>query len=154
MAYQVSGIMILDLKKLKRSGKDQSDFFFEYTPTAELVDIPSADIKGTVKVSGTLSLTGEHSCYIDGEVVFTIAGECTRCLNDAENVYVAEFGESLEENNPDGYLVKNDTVDLSIIVDDIIAMNVPVSFLCSVDCKGLCAGCGTNLNDGECKCKN
>ena len=146
--------MILDLKKLKRSGKDQSDFFFEYAPTADLVDIPSADIKGEVKVSGTLTLTGEHSCYVSGEVVFTIAGECTRCLKDTENTYATEFGESLEENNPDGYSLKNDTIDLSVIVDDIIAMNVPVSFLCSEDCRGLCAGCGTNLNDGECKCKN
>ena len=64
-----------------------------------------------------------------------------------------EILEGLEENNPDGYSVKNDTVDLSVIVDDIIAMNVPVSFLCEENCKGLCAGCGTNLNDGECKCK-
>ncbi len=145
--------MILDLRKLKRSGKDQEDFFFEYAPQTELVDIPSCKIDGAVKVTGTVTLTGEHSCYVDGEVVFTIKGECTRCLSDAVNSYVAEFKESIEENNPDGYSLKNDTVDLSVIVDDIIAMNVPVSFLCREDCKGLCAGCGTNLNDGECKCK-
>lgn len=145
--------MLLDLRKLKRSGKDQENFFFEYQPQTELVDIPSCEIFGAVKVSGTITLTGEHSCYVEGEVDFTIKGECTRCLSDAVNVYVADFKEALEENNPDGYSVKNDTVDLSIIVDDIIAMNVPVSFLCREDCKGLCAGCGTNLNDGECKCK-
>ena len=145
--------MILDLKKLKRSGKDQSDFFFEYQPEGDLIDIPSAKIDGVVKVNGTVTLTGEHSCYVDGEVVFTISGECTRCLKETSNEYFVEFKEALEENNPDGYSVKNDTVDLSLIVDDYIAMNIPVSFLCSEDCKGLCAGCGTNLNDGECKCK-
>ena len=145
--------MILDLRKLKRSGKDQEDFFFEYAPQTELVDIPSCKIDGAVKVTGTVTLTGEHSCYVDGEVVFTIKGECTRCLSDAVNSYVAEFKEGIEENNPDGYSLKNDTVDLSVIVDDIIAMNVPVSFLCREDCKGLCVGCGTNLNYGECKCK-
>lgn len=154
MAYKVRGIMILDLRKLKRSGKDKSDFFFEYSPEKDLIDIPSAEIKGAVKVSGSVQITGDHSCYIEGEVVFTVKGECTRCLNDAENVYVAEFKEAVEENNPDGYSVKNDTVDLSIIVDDVIAMNVPVSFLCDENCKGICVGCGTNLNNGECKCKN
>ena len=25
--------------------------------------------------------------------------------------------------------------------------------LCKEDCKGICVGCGVNLNDGECKCK-
>ena len=153
MAYKVRGNMILDLKKLKRTGKDSQDFFFEYSPEKDLVDIPSADIKDCVKISGTVTLTGTHSCYVEGEVSFTISGECTRCLKDTENTYVVEFQEGLEENNPDGYSVKNDTVDLSVIVDDIIAMNVPVSFLCEENCKGLCAGCGTNLNDGECKCK-
>lgn len=153
MAYKVSGNMILDLKKLKRSGKDQSDFFFEYSPEKDLIDIPSAELSCAAKVSGRITLTGDHSCYVEGEVVFTIKGECTRCLKDTENVYVAEFNEALEENNPDGYSVKNDTVDLTIIVDDVIAMNVPVSFLCGENCKGICVGCGTNLNDGECKCK-
>ena len=145
--------MLLDLRKIKRSGKEQSDFFFLYSPEAELVDIPSAKIYGEVKVSGSLTLTGEHSCIVDGEVCFTIKGECTRCLKETENVYVVSFSEGLEADNPGGYSLINDTVDLRAIVNDIIAMNVPVSFLCDENCKGLCAGCGTNLNDGECKCK-
>ena len=118
------------------------------------MDIPECGFDGAVKITGAIMLTGEHSCLIDGEVEFTLKGECTRCLSDATNTYVAEFNEALEENNPDGYSVKNDAVDLTDIVNDVIAMNIPVSFLCREDCKGLCAGCGTNLNDGECKCKN
>jgi uncharacterized protein len=146
--------MKLDLRKLKRSGKDREDFFFEYLADEKLVDIPECNFDGAVKITGTITLTGEHSCLVSGEVEFTLKGECTRCLSDAVNTYVAEFSEALEENNPDGYSVKNDMVDLTVIVDDVIAMNIPVSFLCREDCKGLCAGCGTNLNDGECKCKN
>ncbi len=153
MARKVGYNMILDLRKLKRSGKDSSDFFFEYFPQKELVDIPSAEIDGAVKVNGTVTLTGEHSCYVEGEVVFKLRGECTRCLKDAEQEFLAEFAEALEHDNEDGYSLKNDTVDLSVIVDDVIAMNIPVSFLCDEDCKGICVGCGTNLNDGECKCK-
>ena len=145
--------MILDLRKLKRNGKDQSDFFFEYVPETELIEIPSAKLVVPVKVAGSVSLTGEHSCYVEGEVVFGIKGECTRCLKDAENYYTAQFGEQVEENNPDGYSLKNDTVDLTIIVDDLIMLNAPISFLCDDACKGICLGCGVNLNDSECKCK-
>ena len=64
-----------------------------------------------------------------------------------------EFNEAVEENNPDGYSLTNDTVDLTKIVDDAIAINAPVNFLCDEDCKGICVGCGVNLNDGDCKCK-
>ena len=146
--------MILDLKKLKRSGKDSCDFYFEYSPESELIDLPNAKIVLPVCVSGTVSLTGEHSAYIEGEVVFAIEGQCTRCLKDTVKKYAFDFGEGVENNNPDGYSVKNDTVDLSAIVDDLIMINSPVSFLCTEDCKGICLGCGVNLNDEQCKCKN
>ena len=145
--------MLLDLRKLKRSGKDRSDFFFEYSPEKELIDIPSAKLVAPVSVTGSITLTGDHSAYVEGEVAFGIKGECTRCLKETERIYSAEFAEAVEENNPDGYSVKNDTVDLSAIVDELIMLNVPISFLCDDACKGLCAGWGVNLNDGECKCK-
>ena len=146
--------MILDLRKLKRSGKDWEEFYFEYSPETDLIDIPNADFSLPVKVNGTITLSGEHSAIVEGEISYTIKGECTRCLEQTEREYVAEFYEQVEQNNPDGYEVKNDTVDLSKIVDDAVAISVPISFLCKEDCKGICVECGTNLNHAECKCKN
>ncbi len=146
--------MILDLRKLKRSGKDESDFFFEYAPEQDLIELPSAEIAGPIRINGTVSLTGEHSAFIKGEVEFVIKGDCTRCLSSTEKQYFLEFSESVEENNLDGYSVKNDTIDLTKIVDDLIMMNSPITFLCDEDCKGICLGCGENLNNSQCKCKN
>lgn len=146
--------MILDLRQLKRSGKDSKDFFFEYNPPIEIIDIPSAKFDGAVKIVGKITLTGDHSAVIDGQVSFTLTGECTRCLTKTSKEFLMEFSEAVDADDEDGYPVKNDTVDLSKIVDDLVAMNLPVNFLCKEDCKGICAGCGTNLNDGECKCKN
>ena len=146
--------MILDLKKLKRSGKDSSSFFFEYSPESELVDLPDATIVLPIRVSGTVTLTGEHSALVDAEIVYTISGNCTRCLNKTAKQYAVEISESVDNENPDGYPVKNDTVDLTKIVDDAIMINNPTNFLCKEDCKGICLGCGVNLNDGKCKCNN
>ena len=146
--------MILDLKKLKRSGKDSENFFFQYQPETEVLDIPNAVILGGVNINGTVTLTGEHSAFLEGEVAFVVKAECTRCLKETEKEFVLEFSESVGNNDEEGYPVKNDTVDLSKIVDDLVMMNCPVSFLCSDDCKGICPDCGVNLNDGECKCKN
>ena len=146
--------MILDLRKLKRSGKEREDFFFCYAPEQELIELPSAEIVMPIKVNGTVCLTGEHSAIVEGEVDYVIKGDCTRCLESTEKAYLLEFNESVEENNLDGYSVKNDTIDLTKIVNDLIMINSPITFLCDEECKGICLGCGENLNNGQCKCKN
>ena len=146
--------MRIDLRKLKRSGKDVTDFYFEYAPERNLSEsIPDSKIVLPIKVSGSVTLTGEHSAYVEGEAVFTIEGACTRCLTETVGTYTAEFAEAVSDESDEVYPLVNDTIDLAKIVDDVILMNVPVSFLCRDDCKGICVGCGVNLNNGECKCK-
>ena len=146
--------MILDLKAIRREGKDSHDFFFEYNLGRELSDIPNVSVLPLVKVQGTITLTDVHQAYIDGQVDFTLAGECTKCLKNSQREYFAIFNEEVFENNQDGYSVVNDKVDLSKIVIDAILINMPLNFLCSDGCKGICVGCGVNLNDEICKCKN
>lgn len=143
--------MIIDLNALKRAGKTQTSFFFECEPVLELA-LPDAKLVLPVKVQGELFLTGENSASVDGEVNFTVSGECTRCLKPTEKTFAAEFSETFGEG--DGYPVVNGKIDLEKTVEDVIIMNTPVAFLCKDDCKGLCPMCGANLNDGECKCNN
>ena len=145
--------MIIDLKKLKRSGQEQSEFFFLYEPQENLIDLPDAKVVNPVRVNGTIFLTGEHSAFLEGQVNFNIQGSCTRCLTQTEKEYLLEFGEGVAQNNPDGYELKNDMVDLSKIVNDLIMINSPMTFLCKEDCKGICYNCGENLNESQCKCK-
>ncbi len=146
--------MLLDLRKLKRTGKDAQDFYFEYTPEIDLAEsLPSCEIDLPIKVTGSVSLTGEHSAYVEGEIAFSITGECTRCLSQATNNYCTQFGEEITEDEIDGYSVVNDRIDLTKIVNDAVLMNIPLTFLCKEDCKGLCFKCGANLNETECQCK-
>lgn len=149
----IRNIMVIDLKKLRESGKTENAFHFEYSPERELTDIPGASLKLPVSVTGTVTLTDKHSAYLEGEVIFGIFGDCTRCLSQTERLFAVEFSEHVSENDEESYPVINDKVDLAAIVDDVIVMNQPVSFLCKDDCKGICPGCGVNLNREECKCK-
>jgi uncharacterized protein len=144
--------MIIDLRELKRTGKEESDFFFEYTPEYKLADIPNVEMLNPVSVCGTVTLTGQHSAYVEGEIVFTLEGECTRCLSPASKKYSAFFAESIQQGDLEGYPLVNDKIDLTKIVDDAILMALPVNFLCKEDCLGLCQGCGVNLNNEQCKC--
>ncbi len=145
--------MIIDFRKISREGKTEKDFSFEYLPEYKEVGLPDTEIVPPIYVNGKVYLTGRHSAFIDAEIKFTLKGECTRCLAETERTFTAELKEEVDETDPDSYKVVNDTVNLSKMVDDKILMTVPVSFLCKEDCKGICAGCGVNLNDGECKCE-
>lgn len=143
--------MILDLRELKRSGKDSQSYYFEYNPESELCNIPDAKVDLPIKVSGEIFLTGEHQAVVSGEIVFSIEGECTRCLEPTKKEFVVEFDEEVGEDCT--YEVVNDRIDLKKIVDDTVIMNIPITFLCKEDCKGICSGCGVNLNYAECKCE-
>lgn len=145
--------MILDLKKIRAKGKEEESFFFEYSPETQLLDMPNAELILPVKISGEITITDRHSAYVEGEVAFTVKGECTRCLTETEREFVVNFAEQVDQENENGYTVVNDRIDLTKIVDDAIIINAPVSFLCNDDCKGICVGCGANLNVSECKCK-
>ncbi len=146
--------MILDLRDIKRKGKDSVNFFFEYAPEKEFSDVPFLEVLKPITVEGRVTISGEHSAFVECNVVFNVKGCCTRCLEETEKEYSAEIRELCEEDAEDGYPVVNDKIDLAKIVDDVILMNVPVSFLCKEDCLGLCSECGENLNYGACKCKN
>lgn len=145
--------MIIDIRKIRQTGKDEQSFFFEYSPETELINIPDARLKLPVIVQGTVYLTGAHAAFAEGSVSFVIEGECTRCLEFTEKRIVADFAESFEENGEDCYELICDRIDLSKVVEDLIILNAPVSFLCKEDCKGLCPKCGANLNLGVCKCE-
>ena len=141
--------MIIDLNGIKRTGKTQTSFFFEYDADIEL-SLPDAALVNPVKVQGELFLTGESQAETEGEVTFTVSGECTRCLTPTEKTFTVEYSETFVEDG--AYPVVNGKIDLKKTVDDIIITNTPVAFLCKEGCKGLCPKCGANLNDGECKC--
>lgn len=144
--------MIFDLRELKRSGKTSQTFYAEIEPEPQLCDIPGVEVAGNVRVTGKVTLTGEHSAAVEGEAAYLLSGSCTRCLEQTEKVCTAEFFE--ECGGADSvYPAVNDKIDITKIVLDVVMTNMPVNFLCGEDCKGLCPVCGGNLNKGECKCK-
>ena len=43
-------------------------------------------------------------------------------------------------------------IDLTGEIRETILLAVPMKILCAEDCRGLCAGCGANLNTELCRC--
>lgn len=104
---------------------------------------------------GSLLVTG----IVSGDAVTT----CVRCLDPAEYRLEGEVEgyftipgsdvelteEEQEECEP---LNEDHTIDLTSLLVAALSLELPQTPLCDDDCKGLCSGCGANLNYEECTC--
>jgi uncharacterized protein len=145
--------MIIDIRKIKRSGLDSQEIAYELEPKANLLDIPEAKVTGPIKVNGEAILSGDHSVLIDVTVEFEIQGPCVRCLENTSEKVEFDIRDDLSGDGETDYKVINDTVDLDKIIYNAVIMNAPTLLLCKEECLGLCPECGENLNYGKCKCK-
>jgi uncharacterized protein len=58
-----------------------------------------------------------------------------------------------DEENDEIILLEGNELDLDDAVTTAFVLAMDTKNLCSDDCKGLCAGCGANLNESPCRCK-
>ncbi len=108
-------------------------------------------VKGTVKnIAGLLVLEGEASSVLDCI--------CDRCMEPftrekAVRLYYL-LAETLEgEEDGDTVLLDQGEVDVGDLAYAAFVLNMDTKFLCSEDCKGLCPGCGADLNREACRCR-
>ena len=99
------------------------------------------------------------SGYIEFSARLTVrySVPCSRCLKELDREMVLDLkspiAESLENMDNDEYIIpENGLIDLGELVRENIILNLPLSHICSEDCKGLCAKCGADLNLGDCGC--
>ena len=83
---------------------------------------------------------------------------CSRCAESFKKSFEIDIehllAKSLENDDNDDYIVvENGSLDLATLISEDIIFSLPLRFLCDEECKGLCAKCGKNLNDGPCDCK-
>lgn len=146
--------MVIDVKKLKFSGKETCSFHFEYEADDSAITLPDAVYSAPVSVTGTLTLGG-NAVFVEGEIAYSLNAKCSRCLADVIFHNVVEFDEMYSENkdDEDAYFYSKGLIDLTEMVDEKLLLSFPYSVLCKEDCKGICVGCGANLNYEDCKCK-
>lgn len=93
------------------------------------------------------------------ELKATVTGEyetpCARCLKPVMSSFDADIYEDLTGEDADEELIVKDgnEWDLTELVLSDILLELPMSVLCSEDCKGFCPSCGKDLNSGSCSCE-
>lgn len=128
-------------------------------------DVFQSNLEGYVvlrKEPITLTLTniGEGEANIEGRINVLLQMQCGRCLKDVEKTFDISFSyqvkmpEVVEENTPheEFLFMKGYHLDVDELVSSELLINWPMKVLCKDDCKGICALCGKDLNDGDCGC--
>jgi uncharacterized protein len=128
----------------------------------------SAPITGEIVFSNTGSVL-----LVEGAVETKVTLPCSRCLAYYEEPVRVPISEQFqiesrpagprgrptnviieEDENPDaGRLFDGPLFDLTELLRQGIMLALPSQPLHDEACKGLCAICGKNLNDGSCQCK-
>jgi uncharacterized protein len=116
-----------------------------------------------VAVSVTVQKS-EDQVVAAGDAKTVATATCVRCLEEFALTVDERFRAVVrvappKEVTPDTgddefYLVpaSEPVWDLSDVVRQMILLAVPDNPLCKEDCKGLCPGCGRNLNTEDCVC--
>ncbi|MBQ9647650.1 MAG: DUF177 domain-containing protein [Oscillospiraceae bacterium] len=108
-------------------------------------------VVGAVRnIAGMLRLTADADT--------TLSCVCDRCGTVFEKPFRLSLermlAEELEDAENDDILLLDDgAFDLDELVREAFILNMDTKTLCREDCKGLCSGCGANLNFEACRCK-
>lgn len=105
---------------------------------------------------GALLVTG----MVEGDATTS----CVRCLEPAlyclegeiEGYYLIPGSDvelTDEEREEYEVLGEDRVIDLSVLLTSALALELPYTPLCDDACKGICAGCGANLNTEPCTCQ-
>ena len=115
---------------------------------------PVAVNGSVVNRAGYITLTAEAS--------MSYRTHCARCLAEVEDTvrFLCEKTVAdekgllrLENTENDDYVqIKGGKLDLDAPICDEILLSFPMRILCSEDCRGLCSGCGADLNREACRC--
>ena len=112
-----------------------------------------------VKAEGTVRNTA-GVLVMTGAVTTCLHGVCDRCAADFTRdvdipLNVVLVTELASEENEDEWVfpLEGDSADLEDIVRTVFVLNMDSKLLCTEDCKGICGGCGKNLNREACSCQ-
>ena len=132
-------------------------------PFTFTLDLSQMDFQGSHPASHPVRVTGAvrnmaGALLLEGEAVTTLELCCDRCLKPfVQEMRVpveALLAETLEdEENDEILLLEDGEIDLEEVFTTAVVLAMDTKHLCSEDCKGLCPGCGVNLNEEPCRCQ-
>jgi uncharacterized protein len=151
--------------------KDLADEKLSFAAVFEpgIVDLAAENMRqiGSLDWIASAERTGSE-IRIAGRLETTVELACSRCLEPARirlsrpfDLFFRERDEVMFDEDEEVELDEGDMhtafftgtkLAIAEILREQILLALPMKVLCTVDCKGLCPVCGTNLNSGSCGC--
>ena len=148
--------MRLDLREIIHSPDARKPFQFQ-------LDLSQLEFYGRKPITRPVLAQGcvtNHAgaLVLEGTARSVLDLVCDRCGKAFSREKVVELDslvaqELEDEENDDILLLDGTELDLDEVVTEAFVLAMDTKNLCSDDCKGLCAKCGVNLNEGPCRCK-
>lgn len=112
-----------------------------------------------VAVRGRLMESGPGRYFWDARLTTRVRATCRRCLAPVtvpvDQTVKVLLNEGEDPEDPDAYAVRAGAAELDLgdIIREELILAVPDYLVCRDDCRGLCATCGADLNQGPCDCR-
>lgn len=129
------------------------------------LELEDENYRFTGRVQGklTFNVVGQD-VFAVGDLAVPVEGRCVRCLDPAGATLRVPVNETWIRGS--GGAEPGDASDLEAIVNtyvgdfvesagvlrELIMAALPDRLYCREDCRGLCPGCGANLNNEPCRC--
>lgn len=144
---------MLDLKKLL----DGSLPYVDFTIDLQECDFVDESLTGTASASGRIT-NQSGLILLTGELKPALTAVCARCGKEfAYSTPIplnAKITDKLANDDEEEFVLLVDSqLDIDELVRSALMLELPLRFLCKEDCKGLCAKCGKDLNQGACSCE-
>ena len=148
--------MLLNVQKIINAPGERIDFQFE-------LDLSNVDFGGLYPAQDPVVVTGDVRntagmllmSFTAGTTLKSVCDRCLKSFDDPRSVrcdYV--LAEEVEnEDNDDIIVLEDGCVDVGDLARTAFILEMDTKTLCSEDCKGICPGCGVDLNQGSCTCK-
>lgn len=151
--------MLVNLSWLELHPNETEVFHLE-RDVSKLARKDDLGIRGTLFVDLEVTNTGRLMIG-QGFINAVVEHTCARCLTAFEEHIVVPFTvEFCSVKNREHYKEEESFIyfdDPEVNIEDVVLENIilylPLRAVCSSDCKGICAGCGQDLNQNECQCQ-
>ena len=137
------------------------NILFDLTEDFSAFDLGTEALSFSAPVHVQFQLTNTNKAVlVNGTIETELKAVCGRCLEPFNYVlnlpYQDEWvfqSQASEEILESALLLEKDDVDITERIFEQIVLALPMKFVCSENCRGLCLTCGANLNLTSCSCK-
>lgn len=133
-------------------------------PFSYALDLSDLEFGGAHPIDHPVQVTGQvrnmaGALVLEGTAATTLHLVCDRCAKPfarektvrLETLLAQEL--AAERSDDEIVLLDGDEVDLDDVATTALVLAMDSKNLCSEDCKGICPGCGVDLNVEPCRCK-